>query len=181
MGLYTYDDNSTLRTVIHWIVDLIVVASFAWFLVFSFLNQTIISGHSMSPTLQADDMCLVNRLVYDLGDPKRFDVVMFERSDMTQYNVKRVIGLPGETVQIVSGSVYINNRKLDDPRIGNISLPGIAENPVELQEGEYFLLGDNADSSEDSRFTNIGNVKREQIKGKLWFRLKPLRELGLIH
>lgn len=181
MGLYTYDDNSMLRSVIHWIVDLVVVAAFAWFLVFGFLNQTIVSGHSMSPTLEADDMCLIDRLSYDLGSPQRFDVVVFERADSGQRNVKRVIGLPGETVQIVQGAVYINNHRLEDDRIGTISLPGIAENPVELQKDEYFLLGDNADSSEDSRFTNIGNVRRNRIKGKLWLRIKPLRRFGLIH
>lgn len=180
MGLYTYEDNSTLRSLIHWVVDIIVVIGFAWFIVYGFLGQTIISGHSMSPTLEADDMCLVNRLAYDLGSPKRYDIVVFERADSRQRGVKRVVGLPGETVQIVGGSIYINNYKLDDARIGSISLPGIAENPVELQEDEYFLVGDNADSSEDSRFSNIGNVKRKHIKGKLWLRVKPTERFGLI-
>ncbi|MDO4438494.1 MAG: signal peptidase I [Eubacteriales bacterium] len=180
MGLYTYEDNSTLRGIIHWVVDIIVVISFAWFIVFSFFDSTIINGHSMSPTLEADDMCLVNRLSYDLGNPKRFDIVVFERNDTNKTNVKRVIGLPGETVQIISGAIYINGEKISDESISNISLPGIAENPVELQDDEYFLLGDNADSSEDSRFSNIGNVKRDKIIGKVWFRLKPFKSIGLI-
>lgn len=180
MGLYTYEDNSILRTVVHWLVDLIVIVAFAWFLVYGFLGQTMISGHSMLPELSAEDMCLVNRICYDVGNPKRFDVVVFEREDTKQLNVKRVIGLPGDTIQIVGGSVYVNNYKLDDSHIGTVSLPGIAENPVELQKGEYFLLGDNADSSEDSRFSNIGNVKRENIKGKVWFRLKPFKNIGFI-
>lgn len=180
MGLYTYDDNSLLRSVVHWIVDLIVVAALAWFLVYGFLNQTIISGHSMLPTLDAGDMCLVNRISYDIGDPERFDVIVFEREDTRQLNVKRVIGLPGDTIRIADGAVYVNDYRLDDPHVGIVSLPGIAENPVELQKDEYFLLGDNADSSEDSRFSNIGNVKRKNIKGKVWFRLKPFQKIGLI-
>ncbi|MDO4265732.1 MAG: signal peptidase I [Eubacteriales bacterium] len=180
MGLYTYEDNSILRTVVQWLTNIIVTVAFAWFLVYGVLGQEMVSGHSMLPTLAAEDMCLVNRLCYDIGNPKRFDVVVFEREDTKQTNIKRVIGLPGDTVQIVGGSVYINNRKLDDPHIGAVSLPGLAENPVELQKGEYFLLGDNADSSEDSRFANIGNVKRENIKGKVWFRLKPFKNLGFI-
>ena len=180
MGLYTYEDNSILRTIVHWIVDIAVVISFAWFLVFGYLNQTIVTGHSMSPTLEADDMCLVDRVAYSVGDPRRFDIVLFEREDTGQFNIKRVIGLPGETVQIMNGMVYINGEALSDPRVGHISLAGIAENPVVLQEGEYFLIGDNADSSEDSRFANIGNVKRGNIQGKIWFRIRPLDGLGFI-
>lgn len=178
--LYTYEDNSKLRSVVHWITDIIVVAAFAWFLVYGLLNQTIINGHSMSPTLEAGDICLVNRLAYDLGTPERFDVVVFEREDTGQQNVKRVVGLPGDTLQIVSGSVYIDGQRLEDPRIGVLSLPGLAETPVTLGEDEYFLLGDNADSSEDSRFINIGNVRRQNIKGKVWFRLQPFQSMGLI-
>lgn len=178
MGLYTYEDNSLLRNIVHWIVDIVVVIALALFLVYGFLGQVMVSGHSMLPALNAEDMCLVNRLCYDVGSPKRFDIVVFERSDTKQQNIKRVIGLPGETIQIVAGAVYVNNYRLEDERIGTISLPGIAENPVELQEGEYFLLGDNADSSEDSRFANIGNVRREAIRGKVWFRLKPFQSFG---
>ena len=157
-----------------------VLISLAWFIVYAFCGQTIISGQSMSPVLSSGDMCLVNRLSYDLGKPDRYDIVLFEREN-GQQNVKRIIGLPGETVQIVSDSVYINNHKLDDPRLeGYITLPGIAENPIVLQKDEYFLMGDNADSSEDSRFASIGNVKRSSIKGKLWFRLKPFNTIGKI-
>lgn len=180
MGMYTYEDNSILRIIVHWIVDIAVVISFAWFLVFGYLNQTIVNGHSMSPVLEADDMCLVDRISYSVGDPERFDIVLFERGDTGQANIKRVIGLPGETVQIQNGAVYINGQQLMDERIGHISLAGIAENPVVLRDGEYFLLGDNADSSEDSRFANIGNVPRESIRGRIWFRIRPLDELGFI-
>lgn len=176
---YTYDENPLLRNIIHWITDIIVVIAFAWFVVNSFMNQTVINGHSMSPTLGAEDMCLINKLAYDFGDPKRFDIVVFEKDDSSRLNVKRIVGLPGETIQILGGEIYINNYRLDtDGRIGNIALPGIAENPVVLADDEYFLIGDNTDSSEDSRFSNIGNVKRENIKGKIWFRLRPLSRLG---
>ncbi len=180
MGLYTYEDNSILRTIIHWIVDIAVVVSFAWFLVFGYLNQTIINGHSMSPTLEADDICLIDRIAYSVGSPDRYDIVVFKREDSGQPNVKRVIGLPGETIQIISGSVYINGTQLVDESLDHISLSGIADNPVVLQDDEYFLLGDNADSSEDSRFANIGNVRRENIMGRVWFRISPVEEMGFI-
>ena len=180
MGVYIYEDNSILRTVVHWIVDIAVVISFAWFLVFGYLNQTIVNGHSMMPTLEAGDMCLVDRISYSVGDPKRYDVVVFIREDSGQPNIKRVIGLPGETIQIISGMVYINGERLEDERLDHISLSGIAENPVVLQEDEYFLIGDNADSSEDSRFSNIGNVRRDNIRGKIWFRISPFEDIGFI-
>lgn len=180
LGLYTYEDNYLLRITIRVVVYLCVVISFAWFLVYSFLGQAIISGNSMSPVLEADDMCLVDRLSYDLGKPKRYDVVVFDREDTGKQNVKRIIGLPGESVRISGGTVYINEEELDSEKTGMISLPGIAENTVELAEDEYFVLGDNADSSEDSRFSNIGNVKFSSIRGKLWLVMRPFKRFGLI-
>ena len=180
MDLFTYEDNSTLRSVIRGIVYVIVLISLAWFLVYAFMGQTIINGQSMSPVLSAEDVCLVDRLKYDLSRPDRFDIVLFERADSEKLNVKRVVGLPGETVQIMNGVIFINGEKLLDERIGSISLAGIAENVVELGKDEYFVLGDNADSSEDSRFPNIGNVKRGAIKGKLWMKIRPVNEIGLL-
>jgi len=180
MSLYEINDTNIIRSISHLITRLILFISIAWFIVYCFGNQVIIAGQSMAPQLNAEEVCLVNRILYDLGKPSRMDVVVFERPDTGQDNVKRVIGLPGETVQIVSGAIYINNHKLDDPRIGVITSPGIAQNPVVLQKNEYFLLGDNSASSEDSRSQTIGNVKKNNIKGKLWFRLRPYGSMGKI-
>ena len=139
-----------------------------------------VSGNSMSPLLNADDVVLVNQLSYDLGKPDRFDVVVFRRED-GKANIKRIIGLPGETVQIRGGQVYINGEVLPDEReLGTVSLAGLAENPITLGEDEYFLLGDNQNSSEDSRFSNVGNVKEDQILGKVWFRIFPAINMGSI-
>ena len=180
MGLYTYDDNVLLRKLIRCVVYLIMLISFAWFLVYGFMGQTIITGQSMAPMLNAEDVCLVNRLVYDLGNPHRFDVVLFEREDTGKEYVKRVIGLPGETVRITDGNVYIDGRILESEYLQNIALSGIAENDVVLSEDEYFVMGDNSGSSEDSRFSNIGNVKRSSITGKLWFKIVPMDEMAFI-
>ena len=96
-------------------------------------------------------------------------------------HVKRVIGLPGETVQIKDGLILINGEtymeKKDFPKISN---PGLAETQVTLGKNEYFVLGDNRNNSEDSRFASVGNVKKGQIKGKVWLRIRPLRHFGLI-
>ena len=163
-----------------WLVDIIVVISLAWFVVYGFGTQIRITGQSMTPELRSEDVVLMNRLSYDLGSPKRFDVVVFEREDKKP-NVKRVIGLPGETVQIKNGQIYIDDKPLEaDKGLGQVSLAGLAENSVVLEEDEYFLLGDNRDSSEDSRFVKIGNVKRRQILGKVWLRLIPFIDFKLV-
>lgn len=180
MTAFKYDSNSIMRSVIRIIVNIILVISAAWFIVYAFLNQTIVSGNSMTPVLDAGDICLVNRLGYDLGKPERYDVILFERSDTGKTNIKRIVGLPGEAVQISAGLVYINGEPLMDERLGVIALAGLADNELELGKDEYFVIGDNSDSSEDSRFSNIGNIRRQSIKGKLWMRIKPYNKAGLI-
>ena len=177
---YQAEENSILKRAVQWLADIAVVLCLAWFSVYAFGTQVQISGQSMTPCLQAGDVVLMNRLSYDLGSPDRMDVVVFQREDR-RANVKRVIGLPGETVQIRQGRIWIDGKELEtEPELSRVSLAGLAENPVLLGEDEYFLLGDNRDSSEDSRFANIGNVKREQILGKVWLRVMPLVDLQLI-
>lgn len=161
-------------------MDIIVVIAFAWFIVYAYGTRIPIAGHSMTPLLKSEDVVLMDRLSYAFGKPDRFDVVVFEREDQ-KMNVKRVIGLPGETVQIKDGQIYIDDELLTQPEgATSISLAGIAENPVMLGEDEYFLLGDNRDSSEDSRFANVGNVSRKQIRGRVWIKISPLADLALI-
>ncbi|WP_367565631.1 signal peptidase I [Lacrimispora sp.] len=180
MDFYHSEDNNKFRHLVNWIVDIIVVIAFAWFLVYAYGTQIVIAGHSMSPLLESEDVVLMDRISYDFGRPIRFDVVVFQREDQ-KMNVKRVIGLPGETVQIKNDEIYIDGEKLKEPEgLGRVSLSGLAEKPVKLGEDEYFLLGDNRDSSEDSRFSNIGNVSGRQIQGKVWFRMRPFSRMELI-
>ena len=179
MDFYINDDTAWLRKAVGWVVNIVVAIACGWFLVYGFGEQILISGNSMQPQLSARDVVLMNRITYVTGDPGRFDVVVFEREDGKK-NVKRIIGLPGETVQIKDGLVYINGEALKEDKMVEVSLAGRAAEPVRLGEKEYFLLGDNRSSSEDSRFPNIGNVKREQILGKVWFRMLPLLNLGFV-
>lgn len=180
MDYYHGEETGLLRKIISWMVDIVVVLTFAAFTMYAFGYQVKISGPSMEPLLQSDDIVLVNRLLYDFKKPSRFDVVVFERDD-NRANVKRIIGLPGETVQITGGYIYINGELLEaEDDLNTVSLPGMAESPIYLGSEEYFLLGDNRDSSEDSRFVNVGNVNQRQILGKVWFRFSPFLRIGLI-
>lgn len=179
MEFYQNDEPNLVRRLSGWVVDIVVALAFAWFCLNFFGTQITINGQSMQPLLNSGDVVLMNRLSYDFGKPKRMDVVVFEREDK-KTNVKRVIGIPGDVVQIKEGRVYVNGEVIDDEKLGSVALAGLAENPVELGDKEYFLLGDNRDSSEDSRFANVGNVKEEQILGKVWLRLFPLIDISLI-
>lgn len=180
MEFYKKQETNILRRAVNWIVDIAVVLALAWFTIYSFGMQIEIAGQSMSPLLKSGDVVLVNRFTYNFSKPQRMDIVVFEREDK-KANVKRIIGLPGEEVQIIKGIIYINKQPLEAlAGLEQVSLAGIAENPVKLGKDEYFLLGDNRNSSEDSRFVNIGNVNKDQIAGKVWLKLLPLIELQLI-
>ena len=182
MEFYQEPEEKRLQSVVSWIVDIAVVIAFASYLVYCFGTKIPVVGNSMSPILNSGDVVLMNRFVYDLGKPHRFDITVF-RSDDTddEWNIKRIIGLPGETVQIKDNHIYINGLPLDtDYELQNVSIAGVAEYPVELSEEEYFVLGDNRESSEDSRFAGIGNIRRDQLLGKVWLRFQPLDQLTLI-
>ena len=180
MEFYQEPEESYIQNFVNWIVDIIVVIAFACFLVYAIGSRVEVTGGSMSPVLNSQDVVLINRLAYDLGSPKRFDIAVFEK-ETSSYNIKRIIGLPGETVQIKNNQVYINNRLLETENSLNlVTLPGVAEFPIELGEDEYFLLGDNREVSEDSRFSGIGNIKRDQLEGKVWLKFQPMEEFGLI-
>ncbi|MDO5410484.1 MAG: signal peptidase I [Lachnospiraceae bacterium] len=183
-GFYQQEDDSedAIRLITRWIVDIIVVIVLAMFLVQYMGMRYEVIGHSMEPAFKVEDHVLVDQIAYKIGRPRRFDVVVFKnKGKEDQIYMKRVIGLPGEKVQIQNGSVYIDDELLDMGEAAEIiNLPGIADNPVVLETGEYFVIGDNSDSSEDSRFSNIGNVRKSDMIGKVWFRFYPFDRIGLI-
>ena len=179
MDFYLSEEQNMIRKICGWIVDVVVALAFAWFCLVFFGTQVTVNGQSMQPLLTSGDIVLMNRLTYEIGKPDRMDVVVFEREDQ-KTNVKRVVAIPGDVVQIIDGELYVNQEQVSLPEDRKISLSGLAENPVKLEDKEYFLLGDNPDSSEDSRFSNVGNVKFRQIKGKVWLRIQPVSRFGLI-
>jgi len=147
------------------------------------LQRTIVEGKSMENTLEDGAHLYVEKISYRLGLLKRFDIIVFYPygRDSDEYYVKRIIGLPGETVQIIDGKIYINGEVLEE-NYGKEPIldPGRAVQPISLGEDEYFVLGDNRNISKDSRYPNVGNVKRENIGGKAFFRVSPLKKFGPI-
>lgn len=180
MEFYQEKEQNRLHVIVNWIVDIVVVIALACYTVYGFGGRAQVNGGSMKPTLDSGDVVLINRLAYDLGTPKRFDIAVFSREN-SGLNMKRIIGLPGETVQIKDNRIYIDGEVLEaEDFLSMATIAGAAEYPIELGEDEYFLLGDNRESSEDSRFASVGNVKRDQLVGKAWLRIQPISEFGLI-
>lgn len=144
-------------------------------------HHTSVEGSSMEPTLVDGDRVIVENVSYRLHEPERFDIIVFPNAQGVNY-IKRIIALPGETIQIIDGYIYINDEILDE-NYGNevIVDPGLAADKIVLGQNEYFVLGDNRNGSIDSRREELGNVKREQIKGKAWLRFYPFSKIGNIN
>ncbi len=153
-------------------------------LMYAFGFRTNVIGNAMEPGLYANQQILINRLVYQISEPSRGDVIAFLPNGNTNshYYIKRVIGLPGETIRIEDGYVYINDEIYDEgDAYDKIADPGIADSDMILGKGEYFVLGDNRNFSEDSRFGNIGIVRSSYIVGKVWFKLsEQLANMGFV-
>ena len=150
-------EDSLLRRICRLLVEIVTVIAFAWFIVYSFGTQVVNNGQSMRPTL--------------------------EDGDSGQTNIKRIVALPGESVVIRDGKLYVNGKLLESPshlKFGEITSPGRVGESISLGRDEYFVLSDNLESGEDSRSESIGNVTRKMIRGRIWFRMQPLRSLGHI-
>ena len=128
----------------------------------------------MAGTLVNGDSLLVNKFVYKISEPERFDVVAYRQgsSEHSYMSIKRIIGLPGDRIMIKNGEIYIDGELLtEEINTDKMITGGLAETEIVLDENEYFVLGDNRNNSEDSRFSNVGNIVRNDICGKVWIRL----------
>lgn len=167
-------NSKLIKDIFEVLVGSVVAVFLAFVIIFSVGMRTSVIGDSMEPTLYNAQEILISRFAYKLSSPKRGDVIVFlpNGNQNTHLYVKRVIGLPGEKVQILNGSVYIDGSLLEeDEQYVRMSDSGIAVNEITLANDEYFVLGDNRNSSEDSRSGNIGPVKKNTIIGKAWFHM----------
>jgi signal peptidase I len=139
----------------------------------------------MEKTLTNQDNLIVDKLTYHFMKPHRYDIVVFPVDDSaTVFYIKRIIGLPGETIQIIDGKIYVNNEELHENYGNEVISPqraGVAAKPVVLGKDEYFVLGDNRNHSMDSRDPEVGNISKSAIIGKAWMRVWPLSRFGFIN
>lgn len=173
-----------IKEIFSWLFWCVISVVIAVVLMYAFGLRTNVIGNSMEPGLYSNQQILVDRLIYQISSPSRDDVIAFlpNGNENSHYYIKRVVGLPGDTLQIIGGYVYVNGLKLEETGgFDKIAEAGIAENEIYLGADEYFVLGDNRNKSEDSRSGNIGIVKSSYILGKVWFKLsEKLENMGLV-
>lgn len=165
-----------------WIMYILIIVGLTY-LIITFVGQrTRVSGHSMESTLSDGDNLIVDKISYRIRDPKRYEIIVFPyKYEKDTYYIKRIIGLPGETVQVMDGYAYINGEKLSESYGKEVmEQAGIAKDPIVLGEDEYFVLGDNRNHSADSRVPNVGVLKREDLMGRAWVRIWPFDKIGVV-
>ena len=175
--------KSMLRTILGYILYILVIIGLTWMIVTFVGQRTRVSGQSMETTLQDGDNLIVDKISYRFHDPSRYGIIVFPyKYEENTFYIKRIIGLPGEIVQVKDGYTYINGKKLTSDIYGRevMDEPGIAEEPIKLGSDEYFVLGDNRNHSQDSRDPYVGVLKRSDLLGRAFIRIYPLNKFGVI-
>lgn len=175
--------KKVLKEILSTSLYLLVVLVVTWLVIHFVGQRTQVQGESMEPTLQNGDNLIVDKITYRFKEPRRFDIIVFPfRYKENTYYIKRIIGLPGETVQITNdGKIYINQEELQEGYGKEVILdPGNAYTPITLGEDEYFVLGDNRNNSSDSRNSSVGIIHRDDIIGRAWVRIWPFSKFGVL-
>ena len=177
--------NRVMREMISTLLYLLIVLCITYFVINYVGQRTEVWGASMESTLNHGDNLIVDKVTYRFRDPQRFDIIVFPfQYEEDTYYIKRIIGLPGETVQIgLDGTIYIDGEELEENYGREVIKPenvGIAIEPVVLGEDEYFVMGDNRNNSSDSRMEVVGNIHRDDIIGRAWLRIWPLADMGIL-
>ena len=175
--------KNIMKEILSTSIYLLVVLCAAYLIITYVGQRTQVSGSSMETTLSDGDNLLVDKITYRFSEPKRFDIIVFPfQYDTDTYYIKRIIGMPGETVQIdYDGNIYINGSPLEESYGREvIQNPGRAAEPITLGEDEYFVMGDNRNNSSDSRDPSVGNIHRKDIIGRAWVRIWPFSKFGVL-
>ena len=177
--------NKVMKEMINTLLYLLGVLCLTY-LVITFVGQrTEVDGASMETTLYDGDNLIVDKITYRFQDPQRFDIIVFPfKYQENTFYIKRIIGLPGETVWIdEQGNIYIDGIILEESYGREVISPdkiGIAGEPIKLGEDEYFVMGDNRNNSTDSRTEIVGNIHRDDIVGRAWLRIWPFSSFGIL-
>lgn len=178
-----FDVKDFMSEVGQWAISILIVMILAYSIVTFGVQSVTMIGQSMDPALSNQDIVLLNKRAYTFSSPKRYDIVAFKLKEDTEgyFNIKRIIGLPGEKIQIKNGRIFIEGEALTDlPFEDLIMTEGLAVDEIKLGEDEYFVIGDNCNNSEDSRYVNIGNISKKEISGKVFFCISPRSKFGFI-
>ena len=170
------------KEILGWILYIAVILGVTYLIITYVGQRTKVSGDSMESTLHTGDNLIVDKISYRFRDPKRYEIIVFPyRYEENTFYIKRIMGLPGETVQIKDGYLYINGeRSEEDYGLERMKSAGIATEEIVLGEDEYFVLGDNRNHSSDSRDPSVGVLRREELIGRAWVRIWPLNNIGVI-
>ncbi len=175
--------KSIMKEVLSTSIYLLLVLCAAYLIVTYVGQRTQVSGGSMESTLSNEDHLLVDKISYRFHAPERFDIIVFPfQYDKETYYIKRIIGMPGETVRIdEEGNIYIDEELLEEDYGREvIENPGRAVEPITLGDDEYFVMGDNRNNSSDSRDPSVGNIHRDDIIGRAFIRIWPLSKFGIL-
>lgn len=176
-------EKNIFKELFGWIIYILIVVGLTYLILTYVGQRTRVSGHSMETTLSNGDNLIVDKLSYRFRNPKRFDIIVFPyKYEENTYYIKRIIGLPGETVQVADGCAYIDGELLESDIYGAEAMDdaGIADTPITLGEEEYFVLGDNRNHSSDSRDPSVGVLTRDDLLGRAWIRIYPFDHMGVI-
>lgn len=173
--------NRTAKTFLKTTLFVFFVLLLALFLTNYVFSRTVVDGISMEPTLYGGDSIVIDKLSYNIGKPKRYDVICFKSYSKKDVLIKRIIGMPNETVKIENGIIYINDKELRDINgLEKVEYEGSAKSGITLGNDEYFVIGDNRAESIDSRFSEVGNVSIDDIIGRATFVMFPTSRMGNI-
>ncbi len=179
-----YDEkkSSIVQEILGFLLYVMMVVGITFFIITFIGQRTYVSGSSMENTLHHGDNLIVDKLTYRFSKPKRYDIIVFPfRYQEKTYYIKRIIGLPGETIQIQDGVIWIDGEVLQESYGREVMKnAGLAADMITLGEDEYFVLGDNRNDSTDSRDPSVGVIHKDEIIGRAWLRIWPLDKIGVL-